>query len=246
MLMHLVITIPIRLLWNVRIKPRQKLGIGAFLCLSIVMVIVAIIKASGIRTSVDSFDLVWEVFWQQIEACTAVLMVSFTAFRSVFISNKSKAGRKVVRPSIFKCFQSRLSPVRPLGRDFYQLVPSNQPKDSPPHVTLGTRFQSAQRVGLLGSQVQPASSTASFSYLQQKESALQQEPKDLESLPTHGCGLGLPSVTDPSSSELQHEEQPLSPSSSQDKERNLRGHWWQIGLLSNFTLSRVTDHDSEV
>ncbi|KAL8662683.1 MAG: hypothetical protein Q9202_004467 [Teloschistes flavicans] len=89
-----VVSIPIALLWNARIRLRQKLGIGALLCLSVVMSIIAIVKASGIRTPSDSFDILWELFWQQIEACVAVLMVSITAFRSLFTSNKPKATNK--------------------------------------------------------------------------------------------------------------------------------------------------------
>lgn len=89
-----VVSIPIALLWNARIRLRQKLGIGALLCLSVVMIIIAIVKASGIRTPSDSFDILWELFWQQIEACVAVLMVSITAFRSLFTSHKPKATNK--------------------------------------------------------------------------------------------------------------------------------------------------------
>ena len=89
-----VISIPTLLLWNVKIKTQQKLGVGVFLSLSIFMIILAIIKASGLKTSADSFALVWEIFWQQVEAAVAVLMVSFTAFRSVFVSSASNAKRK--------------------------------------------------------------------------------------------------------------------------------------------------------
>ena len=80
--------IPISLLWRVQIKPHQKVGLGIFLCLSVVMIIVAITKASGLNY-LGSFDNSWIYLWQQVEACAAVTIISLTAFRSVFVANGS-------------------------------------------------------------------------------------------------------------------------------------------------------------
>ena len=210
------------------------------------MIIVAIIKASGIRTSVDSFDLVWELFWQQVEACTAVLMVSFTAFRSTFISNKPKADKSDVRPNVIRRFQCWLTSNKASGRGVQHLSPSTQAEQIPPHVTLGTRFQSIQHIGLLRSQVQPMSQTASSPYSQNPELGLQEEPEDSETFATRDDGVNSFAVTDSGSCEHQSMESPLSFTSSQGREQKSRGHWWQIGILSNFTLSRSRGHDSEV
>ena len=68
-------------------KSSQKLGLAAFLCLSICMVIMAIIRVSGIHFR-GKFDNTWIFMWQQVEACTAVTMLSLTAFRSIFIAAK--------------------------------------------------------------------------------------------------------------------------------------------------------------
>lgn len=75
-------------------KPKQQLGLGIFLCLSVIMTIIAIIRISGyrfhgvgIRGSVDS---TWAFFWLYLEACVAVIMSSITAFRSLFIHGSSK------------------------------------------------------------------------------------------------------------------------------------------------------------
>ena len=65
---------------------------GAFLCLQILMAIVAIVKASGIVPG-PTYDHRWSFIWQQIEACVAVSMLSLTAFRSIFTSDGSQ-GRK--------------------------------------------------------------------------------------------------------------------------------------------------------
>ena len=86
-----VMIIPIRMLWNMQVKARQKLAIGTALCLSIAMIITCIVRLSCILTSKDIVDVSWEVFWQLAEACIAVLMVSLTALRSVFIGKVSRA-----------------------------------------------------------------------------------------------------------------------------------------------------------
>lgn len=82
-----VLAIPVWLLWRVRIRPSQKLGLGAFLCLSIGMIVMAITRLSGLHYR-GSFDNIWIFLWQQIEACIAVTMLSLTAFRSIFVEAK--------------------------------------------------------------------------------------------------------------------------------------------------------------
>ena len=78
-------------------KTPQKLGIGAFLCLSSCMIIVACIRVSGLRVRGSSLD-VWQYFWLEVEACVAVCTISLTAFQSVFASNSSNAKAAKARP----------------------------------------------------------------------------------------------------------------------------------------------------
>ena len=82
----LITSIPPILLHKVRIKLRQKVGLGSFLCLSVVMIIIVIIRISKIR---DKQWEIWAIFWQQTEACFAILMLSTTAFRQLFICRHS-------------------------------------------------------------------------------------------------------------------------------------------------------------
>ncbi|KAI9794619.1 MAG: hypothetical protein M1816_004506 [Peltula sp. TS41687] len=96
----LMVAIPIRLLWKVRMKRKQKFGLGAFLCLSVLMVITAIVRVSALRTrvvilglSMDAIDMTWKHFWQQAEASIAVATISFTAFRSFFVADASRYRR---------------------------------------------------------------------------------------------------------------------------------------------------------
>lgn len=92
-----VLTIPILLLWNVKIRLPQKLGLAMVLCLSVVMIIFAIIRVCASEISGGVIDFVWGEFWQFAEACIAVLMVSCTAFRSLFVTSSPKPS-PVLRP----------------------------------------------------------------------------------------------------------------------------------------------------
>lgn len=97
----MMVAIPIRLLWRVQIKSKQKLGLGFFLCLSVFMIVIALVRISALVTEIPimpgvtirSIDPTWKFFWQQIEACVAVFMVSFTAFRSFFVTETSRYPR---------------------------------------------------------------------------------------------------------------------------------------------------------
>lgn len=92
--LHTVLAIPIHLLWQVQIKMRQKLGLAAFLCLSIFMIFIAIIRISGFIYH-NAFDEGWVYLWQQIEACVSVSTISLTAFRSMFVVNASRRDREI-------------------------------------------------------------------------------------------------------------------------------------------------------
>ncbi|MCJ1476804.1 hypothetical protein MMC13_005473 [Lambiella insularis] len=110
----LIIAIPTRLLWQVKIKPRQKLILGATLCLSVFMIITCIIQVAGLTLtgsgnalggSGESFDGGWQVFWQQVEACIAVTVISFTSFRSLFVGSNPASGRG----KLYQWYSSRRS-----------------------------------------------------------------------------------------------------------------------------------------
>lgn len=94
----MIIAIPICVLWKVKIVTRQKVLLGGSLCLSICMIIAALIRFSGIGVAGTSIDITWGVFWQFIEGCIAISMVSLTAFRSLFINDGFKLPQKKAKP----------------------------------------------------------------------------------------------------------------------------------------------------
>ncbi|CAH0031808.1 unnamed protein product [Clonostachys rhizophaga] len=82
----LIVTIPIFILRRVKMRLMQKIALGTFLCLSLMMAIMAIIRVSGI-TGVAGVDIPWTFFWQFTEASVAVLMGSLTAFRTLLVGH---------------------------------------------------------------------------------------------------------------------------------------------------------------
>lgn len=88
MLKWTVIVIPIYLVSKVKMQFRQKFGIAFFLCLSILMIVVAIVRICGVHTAAAT---IWTAFWVHIEQCVAVIAVSSTAFRTFYVSSHRKA-----------------------------------------------------------------------------------------------------------------------------------------------------------
>lgn len=110
----LVVSFPIALLWKVRINVRQKLGLALFLCLSLIMAIVAIVRIAGIKLSGGNVDIVWLAFWMQQECSIAVIMISSSAFRSFFVAGTAKSPSPACSPASWKrrLLQRRPSPDR--------------------------------------------------------------------------------------------------------------------------------------
>ena len=201
------------------------------------MIVVALVYTSRVRTSVDSFNLVWILFWQQVGACAAVITVSLTAFRSIFISNKRKPDKTKTKPGIFQRFQIFLSPKKQSGGDVQHLSPSPPANEAPPHLTLGTSFRSNQQKGLLDSRLQPPSESASGSHFEDPESDSQEESNHLGVPGAQTRSTDTSTITDSQTCEYQ-------PGSS--SQGSGRGHWWQKGIISGFSLSRSKGPDSEV
>ncbi|KAL6712855.1 hypothetical protein ACLMJK_009567 [Lecanora helva] len=168
----LLIAIPVCLLWTVHIKASEKLGIGAFLCLSIVMISFAIVKSARIETYLKSFDLIWQLFWAQVEACSAVLAVSLSAFRSIFVSNRQRTCQKKDQRNRFQRLQTWFS-LRNGTVDGDTIHPTSPHNVNAPHVTLGMIFQSAQLESLWNSPIQHTPHLTTTPNLEDLEDGLQ-------------------------------------------------------------------------
>lgn len=107
----LVVSIPIIVLRNSLLSRSTKFGVAIFLCLSIFMAIVAIVRISGFYYK-GLEDDIWEFFWQQTEGAVAVMMASITAFRTLFIKQQSKGKADAAgdpEPSRFRRFLARFN-----------------------------------------------------------------------------------------------------------------------------------------
>ena len=81
-----VLSFPVILLWRVRVDARQKFALALPLCLSMVMIIVAVVRIAGIRLANDRVDIIWVIFWQQQGSSIAVMIVSLSAVRALFVA----------------------------------------------------------------------------------------------------------------------------------------------------------------
>ena len=206
------------------------------------MIVIAIINTSHVHLSGDSADLVWNLFWQHVEACTAVIVVSLTAFRSIFIYNKRKPNKTKAKPGISQRFQIWLSLKKRSGADVQHLSPSPPVNQAPPHLTLGSSFRSNQQKALSDTRAQPPYESASLSHI----GNLHEDAQHLGVLGTHIDCTDTSAVTDSETCEHQPGNEALSWNSSQGTGQERRGHWWQVGIISGFTLSGSKGLDSEV
>jgi hypothetical protein len=81
--------IPLWILRHVRIRLAQKFAIACFLCLSIVMVITALIRMCLSRYR-GWGDLTMQYLLIYIEACIAIIMSSIAAYRAVFVEQSKR------------------------------------------------------------------------------------------------------------------------------------------------------------
>lgn len=104
-----VMSIPVILLWNVKITLRRKLALWGILCLSIFTAITAVIRVAGGNTSHGQVDSAWAIFWLQAEAAVAIVVVSITAFRALFVAHRaSKQQSPALRASASRSIWSKL------------------------------------------------------------------------------------------------------------------------------------------
>lgn len=75
-------------------RPIQKFGVYIFLCLSVIMIAIAIIRISGYRGKSPNTRILVDITWISLslylEACIAIIMGSLTAFRSLFTQRVSQ------------------------------------------------------------------------------------------------------------------------------------------------------------
>ncbi|KAI9885079.1 MAG: hypothetical protein M1823_003134 [Watsoniomyces obsoletus] len=89
----LILYIPVRLVWKIQIRWQQKFWLLLTLGLTVVMVVVTITRAAGLRHQ-KILDNVWGVYWMFVAAEVALMMTSIAAFRSLFVELGSRWQRQ--------------------------------------------------------------------------------------------------------------------------------------------------------
>ena len=87
--MVIVLYIPCQLIWRVKIKLGQKVALACSLCLTAVIIIFTVTRASGLVWQ-GKIDVIWEVYFQTIPAEVGLILVSTTAFRALFVSRAAR------------------------------------------------------------------------------------------------------------------------------------------------------------
>jgi hypothetical protein len=91
----MIVIIPILVLRRSPLKSRQKVAVGTFLSLSTVMIIVSITRSTKIHGPPNvPINVTWAIFWTHIEASVAIIMVSLTAFRTIFNQKKQERAQQ--------------------------------------------------------------------------------------------------------------------------------------------------------
>ena len=89
----LVMALPWRLLWIVKLSRKEKLAIASIIGLGMIIVVFAIIRIIVTNTSGTHPEVIWLALWSSIETSVAVVVVCLTSFK-VFLrkSGQSRSG----------------------------------------------------------------------------------------------------------------------------------------------------------
>ncbi|KAF2793171.1 hypothetical protein K505DRAFT_338035 [Melanomma pulvis-pyrius CBS 109.77] len=89
-----VVLIPLLVLRRAKADLRQKITVAIFLSVSSVMVFVAIVRVSTMRTSQGVFDYTWTNLWLYLEGGIAIIMISLSAFRTQYTLRREERQRQ--------------------------------------------------------------------------------------------------------------------------------------------------------
>lgn len=97
-----------------------KIGVGFFLLLSTFMLVCSIIRAAGVYYQ-GIIDCRWQSYWCQVEACIAVMMGSFTVYRSTLVGSSNA-------PNKLQSFFGRLFGITTVQEDDKTILMHNAAK----------------------------------------------------------------------------------------------------------------------
>ncbi|KAI1123773.1 hypothetical protein F5Y10DRAFT_269780 [Nemania abortiva] len=95
----MIMAIPIVVLNRSLMPTARKISLAAMLCLSIVMIIIALIRLIGTitdsRPDGNGAAPVWATYWSMVEGCVSLTMTSVIVIRAVFITKAAQKDRRM-------------------------------------------------------------------------------------------------------------------------------------------------------
>ena len=138
------------------------------------MIVISIVRVSGFIIK-NTFDLVWVIFWHQMEAAVAIIMVSITAFRSLLGIKVQKARDKNKREQYWFSNRPKL-----LARYFKKATPEEGKFEQLPSIPAATL--TGMRTFIHGNGIWDESTAIGITHKPEKDSpgALSHEPHEIE------------------------------------------------------------------
>lgn len=119
-----------------------------FLCLSIYMIIISIVRVFGFIIK-NTFDLMWVLFWPYAEGAVAITMVSITAFQSLSGIKAMKTREKNDREKYWFSYRRKLP-----GRYFKKAIQDECAFDQLPSIA-GVKLTGMRTFQVVGIEDKP-------------------------------------------------------------------------------------------
>lgn len=84
-MVHTVLIIPCILIWQIRVSWTQKIALAFTLCLTIVVVILTVIRITGLSNQ-GKANAIWETWCIAISAEVGMSLVGVSAFRALYVA----------------------------------------------------------------------------------------------------------------------------------------------------------------
>ncbi|KAI9878023.1 MAG: hypothetical protein M1830_002143 [Pleopsidium flavum] len=84
----MIITIPVLMLWNVRISWRRKLALIGIFSLTVIVIIFSIVRVAVVTSTTTQADISWLYMWSNIEMAVSVIVACLASFRQLFVKSE--------------------------------------------------------------------------------------------------------------------------------------------------------------
>lgn len=84
----MILSIPISMMWNVRILWQQKLALMGLFSLTIVATIVSILRVTLVTSNEHQPDSTWLYTWSNLDMAVAIIVACLASFRQLFIKSE--------------------------------------------------------------------------------------------------------------------------------------------------------------